>query len=84
MSLDVLEKEQSPCHYDLRSPSSLSICKSNQMDYYLVPKSLDNTRTGGFLSLLKLKVHILYSSALVALGFTSLGLGHDFFYALTL
>ncbi|KAL3347862.1 hypothetical protein AABB24_021483 [Solanum stoloniferum] len=73
-----------PCHYDLRSPSALSICKSNQMDYYLVPKSLDNTRTGGFLSLLKPKVHILYSSALFALGFASLGLGHDFFYALTL
>ncbi|XP_015162961.1 kinesin-related protein 3-like [Solanum tuberosum] len=73
-----------PCHYDLRSPSAFSICKSNQMDYYLVPKSLDNTRTGGFLSLLKPKVHILYSSALVALGFASLGLGHDFFYALTL
>lgn len=36
-----------PCQYELRSPSALSICKSNQMDYYLVPKSLDNTRTGG-------------------------------------
>lgn len=36
-----------PFHYDLRSPSALSICKSNQMDYYLVPKPLDNSRTGG-------------------------------------
>ncbi|KAK4339069.1 hypothetical protein RND71_040531 [Anisodus tanguticus] len=73
-----------PCCYELRSPSALSICKANQMDYCLVPKLLDNTRTGGFLNLLKPKVHILYSSILVALGFASLGLGHDFFYALTL
>ncbi|MCD9646836.1 hypothetical protein HAX54_037032 [Datura stramonium] len=73
-----------PCYYELKSPSALSICKANQMDYYLVPKSLDNTRTGGFLNLLKPKVHVLYSSVLVALGFASLGLGHDFFYALTL
>ncbi|KAJ8529025.1 hypothetical protein K7X08_035860 [Anisodus acutangulus] len=73
-----------PCCYELRSPSALSICKANQMDYCLVPKLLDNTRTGGFLNLLKPKVHILYSSILVALGFASLDLGHDFFYALTL
>ncbi|KAJ8574006.1 hypothetical protein K7X08_010517 [Anisodus acutangulus] len=73
-----------PCHFELRSPSALSICKANQMDYYPVPKSRDSTRTGGFLNLLKPKVHILYSSVLVALGFASLGLGHDFFYALTL
>lgn len=36
-----------PGHYELRSPSALSICKSNQMDYYVVPGSLDNTRTRG-------------------------------------
>ncbi|KAK4380210.1 hypothetical protein RND71_002072 [Anisodus tanguticus] len=63
-----------PCHFELRSPSALSICKANQMDYYPVPKSRDNTRTGGFLNLLKPKVHILYSSVLVALGFASLGM----------
>ncbi|XP_060179803.1 kinesin-like protein KIN-14B [Lycium barbarum] len=73
-----------PCQYELTSPSALSICKANQVDSHLLSKSLDNTRTGGFLNLLKPKVHILYSIVLVVLGFASLGLGHDFFYALTL
>ncbi|XP_009793652.1 kinesin-like protein KIN-14T isoform X1 [Nicotiana tabacum] len=73
-----------PCHYGLRSPSALSICKANQIDYYLDPKLLNNTRTRGFVNLLKPKVQILFSSILVALGFASLGLGHDFFYALAL
>ncbi|GMP92208.1 hypothetical protein CsSME_00042525 [Camellia sinensis var. sinensis] len=64
---------------------SLQVDKANQVDLAMsIFQSQGKTKSTGICDPLKQKIQILCACALLGLGFQSLGLEHDFFYALML
>ncbi|KAA8550939.1 hypothetical protein F0562_002623 [Nyssa sinensis] len=75
-----------PRLYKLRSQRGLLMDKANQKEDLPMPfiEFLGNAQNKGICDLLKEKIQILCTSALLGLGAQSLDFGHDFFYALML
>ncbi|XP_015883614.2 kinesin-like protein KIN-14T isoform X1 [Ziziphus jujuba] len=74
-----------PSILEMRSQRGLFAGKSKPKDLFTtMVKSKDNTKNSGIYHLFKEKIQILWATALLGMGFQTLGLEHDFFHGLML